>query len=374
MMEGIDYSRFKIVLFEECHYRQLQDLIKTGWNPNHVLLKSDSLFRWHYEGFGEKAGVRFPLLFDGDRLIGYRMMTPIEMMLSDEWGNHKVVPLAASSLYFVESAYRGMKLGVKLENHVIDYYGGYFTIAANPVTAVPILKRSGCKMIDTMLRHFRPLKNDISPIIVGPCEHKWESVRAKVINPCEIDAETLARIWAASIDGKNVTALNRSQAFWQWRYLDDPVYKYHFFRDQNGLVVARVCDIFNGRNMRTGLKVLRVLEVIPTQQDVWDGRRSEGLSSLIDGVCGWGKAQGCMAAEFYTSTHRFDAVMADAHFEEINLSEPLCGCVMSYFEPESDSHRLSNVGILSSLVPDDFNFYNSYFTLSDADQDRPNIL
>jgi len=32
------------------------------------------------------------------------------------------------------------------------------------------------------------------------------------------------------------------------------------------------------------------------------------------------------------------------------------------------------VGIMSSLVPDDFDYENSYFTLSDADQDRPNIL
>ena len=373
-MENTDTRRFRVVQFEEQYFEELKNLVRIGWNPNHVLLKSNDLFRWHFTGFGQKAGLHFPLLFDNDKMIGYRMMTPIEMMLSDKKGNHKITPLSASSLYYVDKEYRGMKLGVKLEQHVIDYYGGYFTIAANPVTAVPILKRSGCKMIDTMLRYFRPLTKDISPIIVAKCEHDWKIVDATVIEPCTIDANTMANIWSSSIEGKNVTALNRSRDFWQGRYIDDPIYKYYFFQNQFGVVVARICDIFNENKEKTTHKVLRLIEVIPTEQKVWDGEKSEGLSALIDGVCGWGLAHGCLAAEFYMSTHRFDAVMENAFFEEINLVEPLCNSIMSYFEPESESHRLSNVGIMSSIVPDDFDFEYSYFTLSDADQDRPNIL
>ena len=119
---------------------------------------------------------------------------------------------------------------------------------------------------------------------------------------------------------------------------------------------------------------MRLLEVIPKCQDVWDGEKNSGLSALIDGVCGWGKNMGCLAAEFYISTNCFNNVMEGAFFEEINLKEELCDSVMSYFEPSSKSHRLSNVGILSALVPDNFDYNNSYFTLSDADQDRPNIL
>lgn len=373
-MGKISNNHFRIIEFEERYFEMLKELVRIGWNPNHVLLKSDALFKWHYTGYGENSGMRFPLLFDGDKLIGYRMMTPIEIMFSDKAGNHTITPLSASSLYYVDKEYRGMKLGVKLEQKVIDFYGGYFTIAANPVTAVPILKRSGCKMIDTMLRHFRPLADDISPIIVSNYLHNWEMVKAKVIEPSKIDAKSMSEIWMKSITGKNVTALNRSADFWQWRYIDDPIYKYYFFHDQSGLIVARICDIFNEQGGKSSYKVLRLLEVIPSNQDVWDGKECGEFSSLIDGVCGWGKSQGCLAAEFYTSTHRFDAVMGKASFEEINLNEPLCNSIMSYFEPKSTSHRLSNLGILSSLVPADFEYYNSYFTLSDADQDRPNIL
>ena len=96
----MEESRFRIVEFEDRFFNQLKELVRTGWNPNHVLLKSDALFRWHYTGFGVNAGMKFPLLFDGDKFIGYRMMTPIEFMLSDKKGNHKIIPLSASSLYW----------------------------------------------------------------------------------------------------------------------------------------------------------------------------------------------------------------------------------------------------------------------------------
>lgn len=367
-------ERFRIVPFEEQYYDQLKQLVYTGWNANHVLLKSDALMKWHFTGYGQKKGMHFPLLFDGEKMIGYRMMTPIEMMVSDSNGNHTVIPLSASSLYYVDKEYRGMKLGVKLENSVIDLYGGYFTIAANPVTAVPILKRSGCKMIDTMLRWFRPLAEDMKPIVISDCGHKWNMIKPRIIQPCDIEAKELAKIWENSVSGKNITALNRSEDFWQWRYIDDPIYKYCFFRNEGGVVIARVCSLFNEQKSVIDQKVIRILEVIPTNQNVWDGKGSPMLSSLLDGVCGWGQAQGCVAAEFYFTSHRFDALMEDAYFEEINTEEPLCNSIMSYYEPMSVGHRLSNVGIMSTKVPVDFDFENSYFTLSDADQDRPNII
>ncbi len=349
-------------------------LVKTGWNPNHVLTKSKALFNWHYLGFGKNAGLNFPLLFDGDRMIGYRMMTPIEILVSDNAGEHKVVSSSASSLYYVDKEYRGKKLGVKLENYVIEQYGGYFTIAANPVTAVPILKRSGCKMIDTMLRWFRPLADELTPIVVAECGHIWNYVKPCIMLPCDIEAEELSAIWEKSVAGKKITSLNRSMNFWQWRYLDDPIYRYFFFTNESGVVVARVCSLFDDHQRAIEQKVLRILEVIPSCSEIWDGKDCSDLSKLIDGVCGWGQTQGCIAAEFYLSTHRFDAVMTEAHFEEINLREPLSSSIMSYYEPMCAGHRLSNVGIMSSCISDDFDFYDSYFTLSDADQDRPNVI
>ena len=72
-MENTDTRRFRVVQYEEQYFDELKNLVRVGWNPNHVLLKSDDLFRWHYTGFGQKAGMHFPLLFDGDKMIGFHL-------------------------------------------------------------------------------------------------------------------------------------------------------------------------------------------------------------------------------------------------------------------------------------------------------------
>ena len=370
-------EEFKIIPYEEKYFQQLKNLIRDGWNPDHILQKSDELLRWQYTGFGKMCGMKVPLLFHADKMIGFRLMIPIELMLSDNEGNHKVIPSAVSTLYFVDANYRGMKLGLKLQLYTIEHYGGYFSIASNTKTSAPIYKKSGAKMLETMNRYFRPLALDISELIISDCGKVWAYKDTKgAVAPHFITAKELANAWSKSVERINVTSLNKSEAFFQWRYIDSPIYKYVLFgsEDEGGYIVGRVCDLYDADKQKTGKKVFRILELIPNNQSVWVGHTDAKLSSLIDGVCGWAKEQGCMAAEFYMSSSRFGKVMGEAGFEEINKEEPLASSVMSYFEPCDTGHRLSNVFVQSSQVSDDFDFENSYFTLSDADQDRPNII
>ena len=371
-------EEFYIIPFEEKYYQQLKELIRDGWNSNHILQKSDELLRWQYTGYGQMGGMKMPLLFHGDKLIGFRLLIPIEILLTDNTGNHIIFPSAVSTLFYVDKAYRGMRLGLKLQLYTIEHYGGYFAIASNLNTSAPIYKKSGAKMITSMYRYFRPLSSDISSLELGTCCHKWNFVKPLGVEPPRIIENTkeLADAWAKSIDGKRVTSLNRSEGFWQWRYLESPIYKYHFFGNEaeGGYIVGRVCDLYDESHYKTGNKVFRILELIPCHQSVWDGGEDIKLSSLIDGVCGWAKEHGCIAAEFYISSSRFENIMVRASFEEINKQEPLASSILSYFEPISATHRLSNVTLQSDRLFDDFDFENSYFTLSDADQDRPNII
>ena len=366
---------FRIIPFEERYFKPLINLIKEGWNENHIFLKSEELLRWEYTGYGSLSGMHFPLLFDGEMLIGFRLMTPIEIMISKGNCGKIIVPTAVSTVWFLKKEYRGKKLGLKMQLYTIDKYNGYFAIASNLKTSAPMHKKAGAKMLDTMLRYFRPLQEDISILLVEECGIPWKYNKPQnIIAPNAICAAELEEKWNNSIKGKNITALNRSRAFWQWRYLDSPIYKYHIFKDVSGILVGRVCELYDVKEQKSKEKVFRVLELIPENSEVWDGKADKSLSCFIDGVCGWAKGQGCIATEFYLSTSRFDTVLNDASFVEINMREPLASSVMSYFEPMSSSHRLSNVTVQSSKLEDDFIFENSYFTLSDADQDRPNII
>lgn len=232
-------------------------------------------------------------------------------------------------------------------------------------------------MLDTMYRYFRPLADDISPILVDKTVKKWQNVGIKSqVAPKDISTRELNKAWESFVKGKNITSLNRSEEFFQWRYKKSPVYKYHFFGNQEngGFIVGRIGDLYDENHLKTDMKIFRILELIPSNQDAWEKQADDELSALIDGVCGWAQNQGCMAAEFYMSTSRFGNIMKKACFEEINKTEPLASSIMSYFEPMSESHRLSNVSLQCSEAPEFFDFEDSYFTLSDADQDRPNIL
>lgn len=368
-------ERFKIIPFEEKYLEDLKTGIRNGWNANHVLQKSDKLLQWQYHGFGQMAGMKLPLLFDGDKMIGYRLMIPIEIMLSDKAGNHTVIPSAVSTLFFVDKDYRGMKLGLKLQLYTIEHYGGYFAIASNLKTSAPIYKKSGAKMLDTMYRYVRPLSEGMKNLLIGDAKTEW-SINApqSYIAPVEANCSELASAWKRFIGDRNVTTLNRSEEFWRWRYKDSPIYKYYTFKSESGYVVGRICDLYNDVREKTDVKVFRVLEFIPSDFNVWNHTTNKNAETLIDGVCGWAKEKGCVAAEFYMSSSRFDKVMEKTGFKEINKDENTASSVMSYFEPCDTAHRLSNVSIQSSLLPDDFDFEDTYFTLSDADQDRPNII
>lgn len=370
-------EEFRIVPFEEKYFEQLKQLIRDGWNVNHILQKSDALLRWQYTGFGQMGGMKLPLLFHGDKMIGFRLMIPIEISLSNRDGVKTIVPSAVSTLFYVDANYRGMKLGLKLQLYTIEHYGGYFAIASNLKTSAPIYKKSGAKMLDTMYRYFRPLVKNISPLVVCDCGKAWGCCETKrIVEPSIIGANDLANAWNKFVDGQNITSLNRSEEFFKWRYIDSPIYQYLFFGDQkeSGFVVGRVCDLYDEKQKKIGKKVFRFLELIPTNKAVWNGTPDKNFSSLIDGVCGWAKEQGCIAAEFYMSTSRFGHIMSLVGFEEINKEETIASSIMSYYEPMSISHRLSNVSLQSDKATDDFDFEDSYFTLSDADQDRPNIL
>lgn len=367
-------ERFIIKTIDASMWPEIMSLIHDGWNEEHVFTKSESLLKWHYIGFGPFKNRGAFALYDGNTLIGFRLMIPIEMMVSSQ-SSKQIFPLAVSTLYFIKPEYRGMKLGLKMQFYTIEHFGGYFAIASNLKTSAPIHKKSGAKMLDTMYRYIRPLSSDIKELIVSEIGHHWSfSAPRSMVSPIIIDAESLANAWSSFIERKKLISLNRNKDFWQWRYIDSPIYKYVFFKDDSGVIVGRVSDLFNEDSSLKRDKVFRILELIPASDFVWNRDSDSRLLSFIDGVCGWAKKQGCIAAEFYMTTSRFGQVMKDALFEEVNKAEPLASSIMSYFEPCSMSHRLSNVSILSSFLPDDFSFEDSYFSLADADQDRPNIL
>jgi hypothetical protein len=371
-------ERFKLIKYSNQYYDELKKLIHDGWAPNHVFLQSDALLKWQYEGYGALKGKGPILMLDGDRLIGFRLFIPIEIHQCDDEGV-SILPSVVSTLYFLKEEYRGQKLGFRMQQYIFDEIGNYFAIASNLKTSAPIHRKTGAYMIDKMYRYVLVLTSDADKLLSTDSSLSTFPLFTSTAQPASENAMKPAELetfWAHSIQGKNVTSLQRSADFWQWRYLDSPVYKYHFFgsEEQEGIVVGRVSNLFNPDKTLRSEKVFRILEIIPANKLVWNGVLDDKLVRLLESVNQWAKQHGCCLSEFYLSSSRFASCLQASQFIEVNLNADSKNAVMSYFEPCDPGTRLCNVTYWSQHYAGNFDFENTYFTLSDADQDRPNII
>ena len=372
-------TRFHIELIDDTNWSVAQDLIHDGWNNNHIFTKSEALLKWQYIGYGPHKNKGAFALYDDSKMIGFRLMIPIELSLSEGIDNKKrIVPAGVSTLYYIDEEYRGMKLGLKMQLYTIEHFGYYFAIASNLKTSAPIYKKSGAFMLDTMYRYVCPLSIDFKNIL------KIKTDVDFIFNPDkniaisrDVDSDELFKIWDCSTKNENITSLARPSDFWNWRYKQSPIYKYHFFGSINdgGIIVGRIEKLYNQDKTVKNETVFRILEFIPCNSNVWRGEFDDKMSCLLNSVLAWAKEKGCVAAEFYISTNHFDSILSKNGFKEINIKkENIFLDCYSYFEPCCESTRLCNITVFATDYQGEFDFNNTYFTLSDADQDRPNIL
>lgn len=380
MIDIREENNFHIKQFEPKYISSFKNLIRKYWNENHILLKSDELLLWQYQGFGPLKGMSFPLLFDGDRLIGFRGVYPVELQIPDVNRYHYQVS-SVGSLFLVIPEYRGRKLGLMLQQYTMDKYKGYWAIASNLGTSAPIYKKSGYNVLDKMFRYLKPLTYEYKALLISQdidFEIKDDLDSLTIENPIPFNSAVFSEIWEKSTKGKSILALNKNEGFWEWRFNKSPVYDYYYFGGLNsgGLIVARISDIYDENKNKLDSKILRILEIIPEDSSVWDYSSNTRLNKLIEGVLAWGKMKGCCGAEFYTTTKRLENTLLNSSFLEVNYNDANKDIdIISYFEPASISPRLSNVNyLINSSKKVDVDFDDVYFSLSDADQDRPNIL
>lgn len=372
-------SQFTIRPFQESDKSEFVALIRNYWNANHVFLQSPELLWWQYEGYGCRKGVHFPVLFAGNRMIGFRGFFPAEVRIPIHGMAH-VESIMVAALFLVIPEYQKQKLGLALQQYAMQHERNFVAIASNLRTSAPMHRKSGYLMRDQMLRYVTPLCDAYVKLMLVPNQrykHYLLNGDMHDIAPVRMTAAELETFWIDSLQGCDIVCLNKSRDFWQWRFLDHPIYHYLFFGgiNQGGVIVARVCDLYDAQQKREE-KVFRILELIPEDSSVWNGGVcDEKLVQLLHATLRWAQRNGCVGAEFYVTTHRFSAVLEKAGMKEVNETpENRWLNIVSYFEPVASNERLSNVSLCLSGHQEPLDFENVYFSLSDADQDRPNIV
>lgn len=333
--------------------------------------------KWQYHGFGPNAGMHFPVMFDTQgKMVGFRGVYPVEINIPQKEGV-KTTSLSIGSLYLVIPELRGKKLGLALQQFTQDYYGGYMAIGSNLGTSAPIYRKSGYLMLDQMHRYLVPFSEGYESLLMEPNNgYKncfWrelaEEVKPESISPAELEA-----IWNNS-PCSQLLSINKSKSFWEWRYLTHPVYKYYLFggKDKGGAIVGRICHFYDEQGMLMDTTLFRILEVVPMENFSSIGGSSSKISILLKGALQWAKNQGCVGAEAYMTSMRFDGLLKNCGL--YLLSEENKGLnIISNYEPITKSQKLTNVSIfvVGEQITDNFN--DVYMSLADSDQDRPNIV
>jgi len=376
-MEQIVNDEFVIRPFQEKDLPLFKQLIKTSWNENHVLLKSEELMMWQYRGFGSKEGMHFPSLFDSQgNMIGFRGVFPVEINIPQS-DVVKTMTMAVGSLYLVIPEHRGKKLGLALQQFTQQYYGNYMAIGSNLGTSAPIYKKSGYLMLDQMNRYLVPFDSNYEKLLVeenkdfekyiwnGDCEGAM---------PVNMSSTELSSIWNSSPCSK-MLSINKTESFWEWRYLNHPVYKYYFFggKEKGGLIVGRICGFYDNQGKLLDWKLFRILEIIPSEDFSSLSNDSSKLCILLKQVLKWAKSQGCFGTETYMTSKRFNDLLTNCGMALLSDENQELNIISNY-EPITKSPKLTNVSIYLGEENTVNDFDGIYMSLADSDQDRPNII
>ena len=100
-----------------------------------------------------------------------------------------------------------------------------------------------------------------------------------------IDCKKMENLWINSTKNTEIFSIYRDTSFWKWRYLDNPSFKnnerYIFFGNYNiGVLVFRKEKYLNGN-------VVRIVEIIPYNNLIWNGKEDETFINLIIHFCNW---------------------------------------------------------------------------------------
>src|SRR5690554_4841093 len=291
--------KVEIVPFNFKYWTEFVEFINTHWRTNHPITNR-GLFEWQYTGFGPAKGVNNSiLLLINNRIEGFRGTIPGIYHF-----NQRILLGYSSAIWIINKNYRGKGLSKLMFEYTNNKFDVHCSLGVNVNTAGAIYKNKGYCGFDSLNRYVIPLKTS------GYLKLINEEVSESEINilvrdlplykenkPTNIDAIILENIWENTIKKLNFFGLYRNAEFWNWRYINNVGFKYLLFGDPNiGVIITRVERVEYSK-----LKVLRILEILPSKLNIWQGRTDKEFINLLYGVLSWAKKNGCVAADFQIS-------------------------------------------------------------------------
>tara|TARA_B100000575_G_C23143330_1_gene666182 strand:- start:10077 stop:11270 length:1194 start_codon:yes stop_codon:yes gene_type:complete len=383
--------------YEDSYWEEFVDFIDRQWGPNHPITQKN-LFDWQFNGFGnDDCNIKSYTLFNKGEMIGFRGVIPgiYQIPRQNELSFSKG---GSFSMWYVDEKYRGQKLGLKLHLAVQEMLDVIITGGSTFDTSVPFYLREGFKMLDSMHRYILPLNIEgysqllCEYIDIDTIKYQFNipefcSVEYPVQEPNCFDCE---KLWTKMTAANNIFSVHRSQDFLKWRYIDNVGFKYLFFGDPNtvGFIIARIENVESDLETHRGLKVFRIIEIVPKHDIVWKGKTEKDMRAFFINVLGYAKSLGCVAVDFFHSSNMFNELLMSCGFRKQKIIEmdknkflshdlkelklaAIFAPFRKYYEPLNVLYRIYDKKSKRLLtIP----FDNTCIVKSDGDMDRPNII
>lgn len=364
----------RILPYADEWFQPLVAMLRTNWAGTHPLYDK-TLFDWQYRTQRQPESL---LAVDGEEVVGFLGNIPGRYQI-----NGQLVAGAALSMWCVAERLRNGGLGVLLLRQTERTHPVTLTLGAGPQT-IPMYQRMGYSVLPRLQRYvlsidepgFRALCEPIEgPATAAEWSPPEPSPKSTPIeNRQELAAEELAALYQRSVAPAFAFSLHRDADFWEWRYLHSPGFRYQVLGDcrTRGAAVVRVERVTApDRRALDGLRMLRIIELIPATAAVWRGQADAGFLRLLGDVRDWGAAQGCVAADFQCTHGRLDGPLLQAGFRQQGRHAdaklaPMFQPLRWHANPLNFVWKISSPAGQAALDAE-----QTYFVKSDCDMDRP---
>jgi GNAT superfamily N-acetyltransferase len=378
----------KIVSYEERHFPAVIDLLRANWAASHALYEK-CLFDWQHRVV---RGAGACLMVEGNQeLAAFLGVIPSTYLL-----DRSALEGAALTMWCVAAPHRRSGLGPLLLREVERRFPVTLTLGCNQ-EVVPLYQRMHYSVLPRLHRYYIPCAAEgfqsllNPPMPQGMLLEWWGQVAAalqRAACPAHVpNAAELEATWSRGSAAHFRFAQRRDAAFWSWRFIDNVGFRYHRLSLAPGgdAAVVRVERVIApGQPRLEGLRVLRILELLPGEPGVWaDASGAGAFAAFLSSLLKWGHTRGCVAADFQCSSRRLEPVLLRAGFRRSAVAaagpqpqpqpQPQLVQLFQPFRPDAEAINFVWKVTDAAHRPLSVDSDDTWFVKSDADMDRTNF-
>jgi len=369
----------EIKSYSEIYFEPLIDFLRKSWAENHSIYEKQ-LFDWQYGGCMGDSSACLLLLDNNNEIQGFLGTVSYPFMVNDSVSN-----AAALSIWVVDKNIRSSGAGKNLKKTVEDRFHIVYAIGMNPAT-IRYYENHGYSYHNSLHRYVLPLDTECFKLFLidsdrtdeGKVMGWFDSIRFSepTAPSTDFNSDILAEIYQRNVAPHFLVRPKKDAAFWEWRYIKSKGFKYLFHETEDNVVIFRIENTYSpGDLLKHDRKCLRIIEILPNDGNVWNGKPNKDLAETLQTVLTWAKEQGCILADFQISNSGLGHVLEEVGFRiqsEDNVTNltRLFSPLRPDAAPLNFAYRIKNhAGEILNVDRED-----TYILKSDSDMDRPNYL